>query len=235
MRIHTRMRLLLILPVAFCCLLAGGAIHRAQDVCGPFTDVSPAFCPFVLEMYYLGITAGTSPTTFSPDAALTRGQAAVFVSKGVNQAIARSSRRAALGQWWTTTGTESLARTVLGGSPYGVQSDGADLWVADNAGGRLFRVVASDGRFIHTWNGATGAYAVLVAMGRVFVTGIGEEGKLYMVDPNQGLDSVTLVASGLGASATGIAFDGGRIWTANQGSDASEPSVSIITPSSSLP
>ncbi len=59
MRIHTRVRLLLAIPVALCSLLAGGAIRRAQDVCGPFTDVSPAFCPSVLELYYLGITAGT--------------------------------------------------------------------------------------------------------------------------------------------------------------------------------
>jgi len=88
--------------VASVAMGAGVATAVVQDVCGTFTDVSPAFCPYVLEMYYLGITAGTSPTTYSPEAMVTRGQAAVFVSKGVNQAIARSSRRAALAQWWTT-------------------------------------------------------------------------------------------------------------------------------------
>src|SRR5690242_3640359 len=84
-------------------LLAGGAVRIVQDQCGPFTDVTPGFCPYVLELYYLGITAGTSATTFSPDDPLTRGQGAVFIAKGLNQSLVRSSRRAALGQWWTTT------------------------------------------------------------------------------------------------------------------------------------
>ena len=92
-----------LVPLALAAVLAGGAVRIVQDQCGPFTDVTPAFCPFVSELYYLGITAGTSATTFSPDDPLTRGQAAVFVAKGLNQSLARSSRRAALGQWWTTT------------------------------------------------------------------------------------------------------------------------------------
>jgi len=64
--------------VAFVVIGAGAATGLVQDVCGPFTDVSPALCPYVLEMYYLGITAGTSPTTYSPEATVTRGQAAVL-------------------------------------------------------------------------------------------------------------------------------------------------------------
>jgi S-layer family protein len=90
-------RRLAFLSLALCALLAGGATRVVQDVCGPFADVPPTLCPYVGEMYYLGITAGTSPTTYSPDNPVTRGQAAVFESKGINQAIARSSRRAALG------------------------------------------------------------------------------------------------------------------------------------------
>src|SRR5215813_2435961 len=116
------MKRLLVVPIGLLTVLAGAATGLVQDQCGPFTDVSPAICPYVLEMYYLGITAGTSPTTFSPDATVTRGQAAVFVSKGVNQAIGRSSRRAALGQWWSTRfgtweegfGTTTLPETLLG-------------------------------------------------------------------------------------------------------------------------
>src|SRR4030088_127538 len=90
-------------PLALTAVLAGGAVRMGEDQCGPFTDVTPGFCPYVLELYYLGITVGTSATTFSPNDPLTRGQAAVVVSKGLNQSLARSHRRAALGQWWTTT------------------------------------------------------------------------------------------------------------------------------------
>jgi hypothetical protein len=41
---------------------------------------------------------------------------------------------------------------------------------------------------------------------------------------------VTVLATNLGDAADGIAFDGGRIWTANQGA-----SVSIVTPGPSVP
>src|SRR5215471_5456251 len=149
------MKRLLILPVVLAALLAGGAVRIVQDQCGPFTDVTPAFCPYVLELYYLGITAGTSATTFSPDDPLTRGQGAVFIAKGLNQSLARSSRRAGLGQWWTTTPHWDLGLgvTAVGKYPGGVASDGQDIWVA-NTGGSISRVRASDGKYLETWTGA---------------------------------------------------------------------------------
>ncbi len=231
------MRRLLIIPVALVAVLAGGAVRQVQDVCGPFADVSPALCPYVLEMYYLGITAGTSPTTYSPDNPVTRGQAAVFVSKGVNQAIARSSRRAALGQWWTTMPQWNLGLGVTdtGNLPYLVASDGADVWVASS--GAVARVRASDGRLLESWTGATNAIGVAVAMGRVLVTGDSnpairsgaDTGVLYLIDPSQPAGPVTVAASGLGTGTHGVAFDGSRVWTTNHGS------VSIVTPLPFLP
>src|ERR1700741_4128276 len=118
--------------LALAALFAGGAVRIVQDQCGPFTDVTPSFFPYILELYYLGVTAGTSATTFSPDDPLTRGQGAVFVAKGLNQSLARSSRRAALGQWWTTQGVEDLAFTAVDNYPQSCISDGADVWVAMN-------------------------------------------------------------------------------------------------------
>src|SRR5262245_56119378 len=190
------MKKIALVPVMFAAALAGAATGVVQDLCGPFTDVSPALCPYVLEMYYLGITAGTSPTTYSPDATMTRGQAAVFVSKGVNQAIARSSRRAALGQWWTTQNANGLARTAVGSYPGAVKSDGSDVWVADYKDGTVSRVRGSDGRLLETWTGAGQAKDVLVAMGRVFV--LDNSGVLSMIDPSQPPGDVTPIASGLG-------------------------------------
>ena len=47
--------------------VALGAGSVVLGVCGPFTDVSDAaFCPFVLEIFTLGITTGTTPTTYDP-------------------------------------------------------------------------------------------------------------------------------------------------------------------------
>src|SRR5215471_3281438 len=145
------MKRLLILPVVLAALLAGGAVRIVQDQCGPFTDVTPAFCPYVLELYYLGVTVGTSATTFSPDDPLTRGQGAVFVAKGLDQSLARSSRRAALGQWWTTTPQFGLGLgvTPIGPAPFLCMSDGTDVWAVSSVpetSGSFSRVRASDGR-----------------------------------------------------------------------------------------
>jgi hypothetical protein len=219
------------LALALVSVLAGGAMRIVQDQCGPFTDVTPLFCPYVLEIYYLGITAGTSPTTFSPDSPMTRGQAAVFVSKGINQALVRSSRRAALGQWWTTSSlswSAGLGITPLpeNPGPFGAMaSDGADVWVGGY--NSIFRYRTGDGRFLETWTTKKTASAIVVAMGRVLVGGYelpgGGPGALYMIDPTQPPGAAVLVAD-LPTSPFGIAFDGQSIWTAN-GSG-----VSIITP-----
>ncbi|HEX4439972.1 MAG TPA: S-layer homology domain-containing protein [Thermoanaerobaculia bacterium] len=209
-------------------VLAGGATRIVQDQCGPFTDVTPQICPYVLEMYYLGITAGTSPTTFSPDATVTRGQAAVFVSKGVNQAIARSSRRAALGQWWTTssfTWSQGLGVTPLPDTLGPVISDGADLWVGGSTS--LFRVRASDGKLVDT---GTTTGSLLSAMGRIFVGGGTATGALFMIDPS-GPASAAVNVAPLPPFPGSLAFDGNLIWTANNQSG----SVSIVTPSPTTP
>jgi S-layer homology domain len=222
-------RFALVLTVALCAVFAGGASRIVQDQCGPFTDVTPGFCPYILEIYYLGVTVGTSATTFSPDEPLTRGQGAVFVAKGIDQALARSSRRAALGQWWTTTPSYDLDLGVVtvGNHPIGIASDGADLWVANQFDGTVWRVRASDGKLLETWTDATNATCILVAMGRIFVTSA--DGPLLMIDPSQPPGPVTNVGF-VGVTPAGIAFDGSRIWVANNGG-----SISIVTPSPSLP
>jgi len=212
-------------------ITGGAATGVVQDVCGPFTDVSPAFCPYVLEMYYLGITAGTSPTTYSPDNPVTRGQAAVFVSKGVNQAIARSSRRPALGQSWTSTSYTWLATglglTPLSGGPIGIACDGVDVWILTTQG--LDRVRASDGKLLENWPVPTGRY-VLVAMGRVFTTGGYESGSsISMIDPSQAPGPPAAVATGF-EGVSGIAFDGARIWVPTLYGN-----IHLINPGNTLP
>ena len=153
------MKKLWMLPILLAAVLAGGAMRIVQDQCGPLTDVTPAFCPFVSELYYLGITAGTSATTFSPDDPLTRGQAAVFVAKGLNQSLARSSRRAALGQWWTTTPNLGLADGLgvttasLRVSP--LRSPATGPTSGSRSPTAVYRVRASDGKLLETWTGAS--------------------------------------------------------------------------------
>ncbi len=224
------MKRIALLPIALLIpLAAGGAARLVQDQCGPFTDVSPLFCPYVLEAYYTGITAGTSPTTFSPDLPITRGQAAVFTTKALNQALARGSRRAALGQWWTTNSSAAVAMTTVGAGAFDAAADGADLWTANLYDGSVSRVRASDGRLLDTWTGAQGASSVLVAMGRVFAVGGGSPGKLYVIDPSQPAGALKPVAD-LGINPLAMVFDGGRIWVVNAGSGGANSTISIVQP-----
>jgi len=219
--------------VAVLAVLAGATRGILAD-CGPFGDVGagpPNFCPFILQIYYLGITAGTSPTTFAPNDPVTRGQMAVFLAKSLDHSLSRGRRRAALGQWWTPQTDSSLGLTPVAAAPAAVRSDGADLWITHNFPSHaVTRVRASDGRVLETWTGATRAVDAVVAMGRVFVAGNTNPGQIYMIDPTQGAGAVAIVADALGASPNGMAFDGSRFWTANDSG-----SVSIVTPGPAVP
>src|SRR6476646_3018329 len=111
-------------------VFVGGAANAAFAVCGPFSDVSDAtFCPFVLEIFTLGITTGTPPTTYDPASAVSRLQMAAFLSRSVDGVLRRGNRRTALAQNWTTQGSVNLGLTTVGNDPLFVQSDGVDLWV----------------------------------------------------------------------------------------------------------
>ncbi len=219
---------LVVFAIGLASLLAGGA-SALLGLCGPFTDVTDAaFCPFVLEIFTLGITTGTTPTTFDPAANVSRLQMAAFLSRTVDRTLQRRSPRAALDQYWTTQNATVLGLTTVGALPFLAKSDGTDVWVANNGGNSVSRVRTGDGKFLETWTGATGASGVLVAMGRVFVTNYTFPGNLYLIDPTQAAGAVTTVATNLTNFPAGIAFDGSRIWAAGAG-------VSIVTPGTSIP
>jgi hypothetical protein len=225
-------------------LALGGASSRLRadtGNCGgnsltlPFTDVMSSifFCQ-IAEIYFQGITSGTSPTTYSPTNNVTREQMAAFLGRTLDTGLRRGSERAALEQFWTTKPHYDLDLGItdlaVGGSLFLTRSDGFHVWVPDINVSAVHRVRASDGMLQGTWTGATNAYGVLCAMGRVFVTGnIALAGSLYMIDPQAGPGVVTTVTSALGEHSTGIGFDGDKIWTANNGS------LSIVTPGSTLP
>jgi len=205
---------------------AGGAL---LGVCGPFTDVNDSvFCPFVLEIFTLGITTGTTPTTYDPAGHVTRLQMAAFLSRGVDRILQRGSRRVLVKKFWTAQTPLAVGITTLPDQPYAIRSDGTDVWVAGNTG-RVSRVRASDGRLLETWTGAVGPPGgILPAMGRVFIGG-GNSGNIYRLDPRLPAGALTTVAS-LAASPAALAFDGVRLWTADPNG-----TVSIVTPAAAIP
>ena len=84
-----------------------GASSALFGVCGPFTDVAAdSFCPFVLEIFYLAITTGTTPTTYDPTSNVNRLQMAAFLSRSVDGVLRRGSRRVA----WISSGLRRMPR-----------------------------------------------------------------------------------------------------------------------------
>jgi hypothetical protein len=191
----------------------------------PFTDVmGNAFFCQIAAAYFSGLTNGTTATTFSPTQTVTREQMAAFTTRTLDQSLKRGSQRAVAKKWWTPQDANSMTLTDVGNNPLLVEFDGTDLWVANFNSATVMRIRPSDGKLLDTWTGATAATGIVAAMGKIFITGQTNPGSLYMIDPTQPTGAVTTLTSSLGTSSKGIAFDGSRIWTANEGA-----SVSIVT------
>jgi DNA-binding beta-propeller fold protein YncE len=231
-----RHRLFTVLAVLGASLAAGSSAARAQQ-CGPFTDVllSDDFCPAILEMHYLGLTAGTSFNTFGPTLPVTRQVLAAILSR-TNEAPAFSggNRRAALNQFWTTQGTQfALTQgygltSLAGGGNNACSCDGADVWVPSTQTDTVYRVSARDGKVIQFgWTGMTDPISVLSAMGRIFVGT--QSGEIYEIDPAIDPPGAATLLFDIGQAPDGLAFDGSRLWVANGGAPSQ---VTIGTPGS---
>ena len=228
-RVRSASRILGILVLA---AVLGAGSRGVLGVCGPFLDLTDAgFCPFVLEIFTIGITTGTSPTTYDPASSVSRLQMAAFLSRTVDASLKRGSPRAALGQFWVTK-YDNFGYSPVSGSPVWVRSDGKDLWVSNPGNNTVVRVRGSDGGVLGTWTGLDTPYGLAVAMNRIVVAGKSSPGKLHVIDPSQAPGAATVVASTLGGNPRGLAFDGAKFWTANQGEP---PSVSIVTPGAAIP
>lgn len=220
--------LLLVLTIGSSRLRADSGTCGGVTITVPFTDIAgnPFFCQ-IAEAFFSGLTNGTTPTTYNPGDPVLRDQMAAFVTRTLDQSLRRGSRRAALKQFWTPT-SEGLALTTVGISPNEVESDGADLWVANFTSSTVARVRASDGKLLETWTGAPSAVGLVAAKGLIFVTGFTNPGQLFQIDPTQPQGAVTILPIALGASSYGVTFDGARVWTANRGIPG-PGSVSIVT------
>lgn len=227
-------RIFMLIAVLIAMTAASARLRAETGICGgamvtiPFTDVSSGnifFCS-IAEAFFSGLTNGTSLTSYSPSTDVTREQMAAFITRTMDQSVKRASKRAALNQFWTNQGSSNLALTFVGTGPRLLQSDGEDLWVANDSSNTVSQVHASNGKLVGNWTGATNAFGVLVARGKVFITGRTNPGNLYQIDPTQAAGPVTTVTSSLGAFPLQIAYDGQRIWTANQGPQGS---ISIVT------
>jgi YVTN family beta-propeller protein len=211
------------LGVGFASVTSIVPVH-AQEMCGgrtypfPYTDVSAvaaAFCPGIMEAYVTGISKGTTPTTFSPNEDVPRLQMTTFLQRTFDQVLARSSRRAALDQWWTPAGDPFYLQMIpLGVTPWLCKSDGERIWVA--AGSSLKPVWASTGE-VQAGEGLFGSAAesVLVVAGTIISAD--RSGQIGFTTPqlaNPGYSGGTFQLA-LPYHPYGIAYDGAYLWTAN--------------------
>jgi hypothetical protein len=225
---------LLVISIAVLTCLFSGATSRLWGNCGPFVDVSdPSFCPFILEIFYAGITTGATPTTYDPTGNVSRLQMAAFLSRGVDGVLKRANRGTALRILWHPQNAESLGLTTVGVVPDHLESDGEDIWVANHFDFSVSRVRASDGALLQTWTSAQSARRPMVALGRILVLGQTAPGKIYRINPTAAPGPVTTVVSNLPDNPKAFAFDGARIFIANQGSIGG--SVSVVEPGPTIP
>jgi hypothetical protein len=208
---------------------------QAQELCGgvdypfPYTDVSgvgAAFCPGIMEAYVTGVSEGTTPTTFSPNAMVIRSEMTTFLQRSLDQGLMRAGRRASLNQWWTPQNSGAMQTISVGGYPRFCAADGQSIWLTNS--GQVLELQAASGKLLGTWTGATTSLAILVAAGKVFVGT--QLNILYVIDPTLPPGTITVAADNLGTSPNAITFDGTHLWTANGAG-----SVSIITPQATLP
>jgi hypothetical protein len=99
--------------------------HAPANTPGPaFTDVpaSAWFAPYVSAAVAAGIVDGTSPTTFSPDATLSRQELAVLLARALQLSGSTTLRFTDAGQIasWARTGVEeAVAAGYMSGFPGG--------------------------------------------------------------------------------------------------------------------
>ena len=198
--------------------VAHGAPCGTGDYPFPYTDVAAvgdAFCPGILQAYVVGVTKGTTPTTFSPNQTVDRTQMTTFLQRSFDQELRRGSRRAALNQWWTPSTGDFTQRVAVGAGPRVCAADGKTLWTPSRQA--VHRIEASTGKVLGTWTGIDEAFGVIVAAGSVFVTTIGFEpgppSQLYVIDPTQPPGVMTPAVADLGYQVGTLAFDGSRLWT----------------------
>ncbi len=167
MRLLRKHRRWTILSLVGLMALAGGGASTLLAVCGPFTDVPAGICGFVLEIYYLGITGGTGPTTYDPTSNVTRGQMAVFIAalhnnikrnENPNRVATRNSNNIFNANY------ENYA-TVNTGAPNGFCTDGGYNFTANQTSTKI------DISFNGLGSGSAGTYTTTTGNNRLACDG----------------------------------------------------------------
>src|SRR5204862_1444629 len=117
-------RALTLFVLAICLVAASDRLNADTGTCNggtvtlPFTDVmgNPFFCS-IASAFFSGLTNGTSGTTYTPGANVTREQMAAFVSRTLEQSIRRNNIRAVTKKWYLPPDPTGITLTFVGDNP----------------------------------------------------------------------------------------------------------------------
>ena len=195
----------------------------------PFTDVSSSnifFCS-IAAAYFSGITAGTSATTYSPAADVTREQMAAFVSRTLEQSVKRGHSRAARGEWWTNKASNFRLGTFTGEhDPQFLACDGYTVWASNSGSNTVSRIDIKTGARICTFTNILTPGQIVIVSGYFLVTSFQSPGKIYRASIQHTFDGPIGTLGNVGPNPIGITFDGQYVWTANNGTGAGTGSLS---------
>jgi DNA-binding beta-propeller fold protein YncE len=203
-----------------------------QSLTLPFTDVAGSnnfFCS-IAAAYFSGITAGTSATTYSPAANVTREQMAAFVSRTLEQSVKRGNPRAALGEWWTNQVRRRVSTETGFPNPRFLACDGDTVWVSNTEGNSMSRIDIKTGALICNVFGILSPQRIVIVSGYVYVVSYQSPGKIHLADMKDVTDvTVGEIYSNLGPNPVGITYDGLNLWTANNGTGPGTGSLSRVS------
>jgi hypothetical protein len=228
-------RLLLLISLVLCLTLLSTRLKADTGTCSgqtmtlPFTDVTgnQFFCQ-IAEAYFSGLTNGTSGTTYSPTSPVPREQMAAFVTRTLDQSLKRGSRRAALGQWWTTDEFRYALEPDTGGqNPQYLACDGLTVWCSNTTTNSVSRTDIRTGLRILLITDIPQPEKIVIVSGVVFIASFQSPGKIYgfYLSSTGDFGAVSPLTT-VGNNPVGITCDGRNLWTANVGTGPGTGSIS---------
>lgn len=233
-RVRLRIGLLLML-IANIALLsthlrADTGTCAGQMITIPFTDVSAGsvfFCS-IAEAYFSALTNGTTSTTYGPSDPVLREQMAAFVTRTMDQSIKRSSRRAALGEWWINQSRVVESDIPSGGeNPQYLACDGMSVWVSNTTTNNVTRIDIKTGQIIANVVGIPQPEKIVIVSGNAYIPSFQASGALYFSDITAtGTTGPFVSRFNVGVNPVGVTYDGQNFWTANFGTGPGSGAVS---------
>jgi hypothetical protein len=172
---------------------------------------------------------GTTATTYTPAANVTREQMSAFVTRTLDQSLKRGHPRAALGEWWTS-GQPIRASARAGQNPRFLACDGSTVWASNTESNTVTRVDIRTHKLICTLTGIPSPEQIVIVSGNVYVASYQSPGAIYVASISDTTDAMlSAQLSGLGDNPVGITYDGQNLWTANEGTGPGSGSITKVS------